>query len=48
MDDVHIRVIIEELRKGIKNKDWNKVKYVERLLNMHTTDSIPKYIKMIK
>lgn len=48
MDDVHIRVIIKELRNGIKNKDWNKVRYVEGLLNMHTIDAIPKYIKMVK
>ena len=47
MNDIHVRVIIAELRKGIKNKDWNKIEYVEGLLNMHTLDAIPEYLKMI-
>lgn len=47
MSDMHIRTIIKELRKEIKDKDWNKIEYVEELLNMHTLDAIPEYLKTI-
>jgi len=36
------RVILDVLRTGIKEKDWDKVKYVEGLLNMHTIDVVFK------
>ena len=42
MEDKLVRIILDQLRIGIKNKDWNKVKYVEGLLNMHTTDYVLK------
>ena len=38
MENKQIRIYIEILREAIDNKDWNKVKYVEGLFNMHTID----------
>ena len=42
MNNKQIRVILDVLRTGIKEKDWDKVKYVEGLLNMHTIDVVFK------
>lgn len=37
-----IRIILNELRRGIKERNWNTVEYVEGLLNMHTIDDVLK------
>lgn len=40
MEDKLVRTILNELRQAIKDKNWDKVSYVEGLLNMHTMDSV--------
>ena len=42
MNGKHIRCIIDVLRDAIKKRDWELVKHVEALLNMHTMDEIFK------
>ena len=42
MEDKQVRIILEVLRYGIKSKNWDTIKYVENLLNMHTMDVVFK------
>lgn len=42
MTDKEIRIILNVLREGIEKKNWNTIKYVEGLLNMHTIEEVFK------
>lgn len=36
MSNKQIKIYLNLLREGIKDKNWNKIEYVEKLFNMHT------------
>ena len=48
MEDVLIREVIEILREATERKNWNTVKWMTEVLNMHTIGAIDEYLQIKK